>query len=813
MNAREAKKLFLTIIFVIISVSLHAQNPVQKGIVRTALRPDREIVYLSDVSIRQKGGHNTVLSGSDGAFEMVLPDTRVGGAFYLSSVRKTGYELADNATIGKAFTYSPEVPIEIVMLDSRAKQEDIIRITNNAYARAEKEYAKKVAALEQQLQDKTLSEESYRQQLQELQTGFEKYESLISDMAERYASTDYATIDSLNAAINIAIENADLERADSLISTVGSLDRLVRESQEAMANARERQKIGTEIVEQASRDITDIEDNNRRLGDLLYSKYSISLTRFETDSAAYYITLRAELDTTNVEWQNETGVFIHDYMADYDKAMMLYQRALNITKTEYGEKHPDVAISLNNIGLVYSDRGDYGKALEYHDEALKIWTELFGQTNPGVATSLSNIGLVYSARGDYGKALEYFDEALKIWTELFGQTHPGVAAPLSNIGSVYHCRGDYGKALEYFDEALKIQSAIFGQTHPDVATSLSNIGLVYSARGDYGKALEYFDEALKIRTELFGQTNPGVANSLNNIGSVYYDRGDYGKALEHFDEALKIRTELFGQTHPDVANSLSNIGSVYYDRGDYGKALEHFDEALKIQSAIFGQTHPDVATSLGHIGLVYLLRGDYDKALEHFDEALKIRTELFGQTHPDVATSLSLIGLVYYNRGDYGKALEHFDEALKIQTTLYGENARETMISTLIIYDCYTILLKTSQSYIQPYEDFISEIAFTVTVVSDDTPAADQGMSGEYSLLEFEDWTQDSFDCLYEKNTELTGKPKDILVMKDGNISEHHFEDTTGVNIGLKYVGKEEKAAISKAYDNWKRQHNHESGK
>ena len=200
-------------------------------------------------------------------------------------------------------------------------------------------------------------------------------------------------------------------------------------------------------------------------------------------------------------------------------------------------------------------------------------------------------------------------------------------------------------------------------------------------------------------------------------------------------------------------------------------------------------------------------------SLHAHDEALKIRTELFGQTHPDVATSLSLIGLVYYNRGDYGKALEHFGEALKIQTTLYGENVRETMISTLIIYDCYTILLKTSQSYIQPYEDFISEIAFTVTIVSDDTPAADQGMSGEYYLLEFGNWSQNSFDSLYEKNTELKGKPKDILVMKDGNISEHHFEDTTGVYIGLKYVGKEEKAAISEAYKEWKRQHNHESGK
>ena len=673
MNAREAKKLFLTIIFAIISVSLHAQNPVQKGVVRTALRPDREIVYLSDVSIRQKGGHNTVLSGSDGAFEMVLPDTRVGGAFYLSSVRKTGYELADNATIGKAFTYSPEVPIEIVMLDSRAKQEDIIRITNNAYARAEKEYAKKVAALEQQLQDKTLSEESYRQQLQELQTGFEKYESLISDMAERYASTDYATIDSLNAAINMAIENADLEQADSLISTVGSLDRLVRESQEAMANARERQKIGTEIIEQASKDITDIEDNNKRLGDLLYSKYSIALTRFETDSAAHYITLRAELDTTNAEWQNEAGLFISDYMADYDKAKMLYRRALNITVTQYGEKHPDVATFLNNIGVVYHHIGDYNTVLEYYGKALKIRLELFGENHPDVASSFNNIGKVYSDRRDYDKALNYFDKALKIWTTFFreNQNHHEVSTVLNNIGLVYHYNRDYDTALEYYDKALKIRLELFGENHPDVAMSLNNIGGIYSDRSDYDKALNYYDKALKIWMKLFGESHPYVAISLNNIGFVYYLRGDFGKALEYYDEALKIQTEIFGGNHPKVATLLINISSVYSDQGDYDKALEYYDKALKIQTEIFGESNPDVASSLRNIGFVYYLRGDFGKALEYYDKALKIQTELFGESNPDVATSLNNIGLVYSNLGDYGKALEYYDKALKIQTELW----------------------------------------------------------------------------------------------------------------------------------------------
>ena len=204
---------------------------------------------------------------------------------------------------------------------------------------------------------------------------------------------------------------------------------------------------------------------------------------------------------------------------------------------------------------------------------------------------------------------------------------------------------------------------------------------------------------------------------------------------------------------------------------------------------------------------------NFSGALEYYDEALKIWTELFGEIHPDVATSLNNIAMVYSELNDYDKALEYYSRALKIRTTLYGDNAPDAISTRDNIYDCYTAVLKTSKSYIQPYEEFISEIAFTVTVVSDDTPAADQGMSGEYSLLEFEDWTQDSFDSLYEKNTELTGKPKDILVMKDGNISEHHFEDTTGVYIGLKYVGKEEKAAISEAYEKWKRQHRHESGK
>jgi len=66
---------------------------------------------------------------------------------------------------------------------------------------------------------------------------------------------------------------------------------------------------------------------------------------------------------------------------------------------------------------------------------------------------------------------------------------------------------------------------------------------------------------------------------------------------------------------------------------------------------------------------------------------------------------------------------------------------------------------------------FCENHCFVLTVDEGNTPAKQQGMSGEYILLEFADWNQYSPTSLYEKDKEMRGKPKTIVVMKDGIIS------------------------------------------
>ena len=65
-------------------------------------------------------------------------------------------------------------------------------------------------------------------------------------------------------------------------------------------------------------------------------------------------------------------------------------------KTEIkGKDSIDVALTLENIGIVYWNQGNYPKALEYYESSLKIKTKIKGKDSIDFALTLGNIGLVY----------------------------------------------------------------------------------------------------------------------------------------------------------------------------------------------------------------------------------------------------------------------------------------------------------------------------------------------------------------------------------------------------------------------------------
>ena len=84
--------------------------------------------------------------------------------------------------------------------------------------------------------------------------------------------------------------------------------------------------------------------------------------------------------------------------------------------------------------MVYDSQGKYERALEYYQKALEIFIKVFGQDHPDVATSFNNIGAVYEGKGDFENALIQFQKALEIRTRVFGSDQVVVAdQPDSNV--------------------------------------------------------------------------------------------------------------------------------------------------------------------------------------------------------------------------------------------------------------------------------------------------------------------------------------------------------------------------------------------
>lgn len=242
-----------------LALPLSAQ--VQQGYVKTLGRPGVPGKPLQGVTVRVRGVMNALVSDANGSFKIQVTGKKDGDAIIINSVRKNGYELKDKDIVGRNIVFSSRVPIQLVMVSSAQLAADKKRIEDNAYKVAETNYKKKLAALDKQKKQNELSSKDYEKQLQELEARYENYMALVGDMAERYALTDYDNLDSIDAQINICIENGELDKADSLIHTVFDPTTVLQRNRDAKAEVAERMKIAQEAIDKALADKEQLQQN------------------------------------------------------------------------------------------------------------------------------------------------------------------------------------------------------------------------------------------------------------------------------------------------------------------------------------------------------------------------------------------------------------------------------------------------------------------------------------------------------------------------------------------------------------------------
>ena len=132
---------------------------------------------------------------------------------------------------------------------------------------------------------------------------------------------------------------------------------------------------------------------------------------------------------------------------------------------------------LNDNGNFAYNMADLDQAERCHREALKIRDELAHDT---VAGSLNNLGLIYRERGRYDEADAHFSQALER-NRAVGNEY-WEALNLDNLGINARCSGDLDKSAEWLGEAAKIFDRRgdrwgLAMTRIDLALTLADRGL------------------------------------------------------------------------------------------------------------------------------------------------------------------------------------------------------------------------------------------------------------------------------------------------------------------------------------------------
>jgi tetratricopeptide (TPR) repeat protein len=360
---------------------------------------------------------------------------------------------------------------------------------------------------------------------------------------------------------------------------------------------------------------------------------------------------------------------------DYDRAELLYQRALKVLERGDDKESLLTSAILNQLAELYRKTGQYCMAQPLYKRALAIRERLLDRQDVEISTVLNNLALLYKEMGEYAKAEPLFQRSLRIRENAPDQQQALTAIALNNLGVLYITMGYCDKAEPFYQRALTIKEQV---PHPDdrsLAVALSNLASVFECKGDYAKAELFLKRALKLQENAF-PGHPDTAKMLNSLGQIYQSIGDHARAKELFQRALDIQEKAL-RCHPEIANTLNTLASLYYEEHNYTEAEPRFQRALKIDQDALGLDHPDTASDLNNLAVLYRAMGKYAKAEPLYQRALKIDEKALGPDHPTAA--LNNLAELYRWTGDYAKAEPLYKDALKIDEKALGPDHPDTV--------------------------------------------------------------------------------------------------------------------------------------
>lgn len=319
--------------------------------------------------------------------------------------------------------------------------------------------------------------------------------------------------------------------------------------------------------------------------------------------------------------------------------------------------------------------------------------------------------------------------------------------------------------------------------------------------GNYKDSEKYCLLGLEIRERLLPADSGPLAICYNNLSVLYTKTKQYAKAVEYMTKSLDINRIRFGENNDKVATNLLNLATIKARMGDESfkddidRAIAIFETNYMKFVQVMARAYIQAAQTLSAFGM-------NDEVLDYYQKSYSIiSADGFDENDLTVLTEFAYFYLK--KKEDYSSALPLFKKAYEISDDKLGSVTATANWCLQHTYMCYFGVLNQLAKKSPEYSRIMSELAsfdkgFVMTAeVIDGSTASEKGLSGEYVLCSYDDWSietvRDTSPC---QSSVPKGELHHLLLYRQGHFYASDFYEKSGLKFNYKKIDTEEKRQI-----------------
>jgi tetratricopeptide (TPR) repeat protein len=183
------------------------------------------------------------------------------------------------------------------------------------------------------------------------------------------------------------------------------------------------------------------------------------------------------------------------------KALPLFEEALEKLKTRLGPDHPRTLLTMNNLAAAYWEAKQFDRSAQLIEQLLAKQKAKLGLDHPDTLETMAILAANYGDAGRLPEAVALMEDALSRARKLPGPLPAQLTWLPEKMAALYDRARHFAKSEPLYQAFVEQARQQFGQDHEKTAAALEALGANLLHQQKYASAEPVLRECLGIRTK------------------------------------------------------------------------------------------------------------------------------------------------------------------------------------------------------------------------------------------------------------------------------------------------------------------------